>query len=230
MSVLNLSRHTTRIEHPSVDAPPFGAFPGQILMGERATLTYERLEDGDPRAVDILGHPIRRGMPAIHISCKDDFGSWLNEAGIVHEIAWSTTEFERPNASMGGTDPEAVCIAGNRWDDEKWNPTLHIARWSNASSYLTWDSLARAMVDRDFFHPRDVIERINDTPRQKSRSWQFDGPQHKRAVRVLLDLVWRDRPAGEYICQRTGGHRYAVRTRQELRRRNHERVQRHQQD
>lgn len=202
-------------------ASPYGTFPGQVLLGEPATLRYERIEDHDQRARGIFGDPLYRGELAIHVSGRDEFGG-KTDAGVVREIAWSTTEFLRPGVSMGGADPHAVVIfSSGPGQDSDWSTPLHIARWSPADSFVTWDGVATEFTGYGPFRPQAVIDRLNERNKARGRTWDFSGPWHLGAVRRLLDLAYsthlRARAKGTPVsprCERRGRWGYEVRRRE----------------
>ena len=66
------------------DPSVFGAFDCHIF-GDSVVTTIERAEDDDPRVLDILGVPMRRGESAQHISGKNEYGERI-DGGCILEL------------------------------------------------------------------------------------------------------------------------------------------------
>lgn len=178
---------------PGSDACVYGRFMGQQILGKRCTITCERLEDGDPRAVDILGYALRRGRVAIHISGKDDFGQRTGP-GFVREMAlysvdWLGHEEDRCSG-LGCAEPEAAAIVTS--DDNHRRPERyrHHCFYSGTDGFVSFDGIWQwwwSGERRDvnaLLTPRLVCEEMD---RRHERSWTYVELQHLRAVGRLLE-------------------------------------------
>lgn len=165
------------------DARIWGRFEECYLFGQHVAIETKKLDNGDPRAVDILGvaGAFRRGEPCIHISGLHDDGSKILASPHVAEIGIYRVDWlgkKRGCAGTGCSDPEAVISERYRsrafWD-------LH-----SCDSYVTLRGIVVTAARYGYnFDARTICALI-----QKSRPeslTDYSGPRHVRAVRRLLD-------------------------------------------
>lgn len=203
-------------ESPSDPGACFGRFEDQRILGIRCAIEADRIDDGDPRALDMLGRPMRRGQVAIHISGMTPFGGRTGP-GFVRELAiyrvdWLGNE-ERRASGFGCAGPEAGAIV--TWDGgargkESWPAShqrpeawRHHAMFSACDGFVTIDGIyhwwTTGIRDADAsLTPLAVCEELT---RRADRSWcDFTDRQHVSAVRRLLDgMVGVSNPAGGTI-------------------------------
>jgi len=173
------------------DARVYGRFEGQRILGSPCVITVERLDDGDPRALDLLRVPgFRRVGAAIHISGLDPFGQRTGPGFIralgLYSIDWHGRE-EHPGG-LGCAEPEPVAIL--TWDGDaggtyhRRDDWQHHVHYGACGSVLTLQALADLFDDT--FGPEDVCRRADEI-QGRSRCLTYCEPQHIRAVRRLLD-------------------------------------------
>ena len=194
------------------EARYFGLFPGQRIMGYSCSIKTDKLPDGAPQAVDILGLPgtFRVGELAIHISGLNSFGERVGARQIkaigMYQIIFATPDGKKPkekNTSFGGTgvdEPEACVIVGDHY---------HHAMFSSCDHFVTLRGI-HALCHQGPFHPVAVCEHIDEV-RAKTRfpSTFRKETQHVRAVRRLLEdaLMCGEEISGQRI-ERTGRWNY----------------------
>lgn len=170
------------------DPSVYGDFDCRIL-GESLVVTIDSLDDGDVRALDILGVPIHRGDTAIHISGFGNYKDSEHPAGWVREIGWHRAR-RRDGMPVKSTirDPEAMVIVAH-FCDPAWDAP-HMSLFSPAECYVTLRGL-RHVYGSSVFTPRDVCSRIDAAAESRTgRGSPFPmrgDKQHERAVRRLLE-------------------------------------------
>jgi hypothetical protein len=179
------SRYSARDGSPG---DPFGAFSNQRVLGHPCTIRVEPLPDGDPRAEDLLGWPMRRGGPAIHISGLDPYGAptgpgFVRELGL-YAIDWLGRE-DHPSG-LGCRGPEAVALA--TWDGvhqsrEQW---AHHAFWGRCRGYVTARGIYNLFGPDKAFTPMMICSEMN---RRDSQYRHYTDRQHVSAVRRLLETM-----------------------------------------
>lgn len=171
------------------DTSVYGTFRCDVL-GERLNVTIDRLEDGDVRALDILGVPIHRGDVATHISGRGNFSDSTHAVGWVREIGWHTAaRVDGKPVQSTIRDPEAVVIVAHFHDPEWTKP--HMALFTSAAHFVTMRGLAMVFSGCRAFTPADVCARIDaareDEHGRKALFPMLGDRQHERAVRRLLE-------------------------------------------
>ncbi len=173
----------------------YGRFEGQTCLGTPCAIICERIEDCDPRAVDMLGQAgvFRRGGVAIHISGKNPYGQ-RSGPGYIRALAMYAFDWggrkDHPSG-IGANGPEPACIhtwdapgeRGCHFEPGKWQ---HHAFYGGCDFMVTAEGLLRWAGDGRRFTPQDVCEAI-DALRPDSISKLAADKQHISAVRRLLE-------------------------------------------
>lgn len=167
------------------DDPLYGEFHDCRILGDPCTIRVQRLEDGDARALDILGIPsFRRGQLAIHVSGLDDRGK-RSGGQPIRGIGMMECLWDRPGRHPSGTGcngPEPVVMLDN-------GEPGHFAYWTRARGFITVAGIADRIKHR-LLSARGIVE-LTDV----------NGPKHVAAVRRLLEDAENVLHNGYYITK-----------------------------
>lgn len=173
----------------------YGRFEEQQILGMRCAIVCERIDDGDPRAVDMLGCAMRRGRVAIHISGKDPMGDRTGP-GFIRELCMNSVDWlgrEDRCSGLGCAEPEPAAIV--TWDaanHRRPGEYMHHAFWGGTDGYVSFDGIYQwwtsAIRDADArLTHRAVCEELE---RRTGRPGWYCESQHTAAIgRLLNEMV-----------------------------------------
>lgn len=191
MSALTSRVHTRHIHKPG---DVFGEYPNQWVACARADMRFDRMDDN--AATDMLGAPVCRGVPAVHIS---GLGMYGEKRGCMRVVEIASCYTTWPG---GERKPEYYrgCILRSLSMDDPADPGAWDARYDREPGfpeYVDTDSCitARGIYKgwREHGEPvmgtGDVLSWICAADRESGGLWpeRFRDAQFARSVRLVLD-------------------------------------------
>ena len=157
----------------------FGKHENQRVLGTLATVTVERLEDGDERCADIFGCALRRGDVVAHISGKDKYGEWLDHTEEVGELCLANYVYDGQDHIYAEFLPEGSqrCIT--------WlTGCAYVMSLRGLRALPIWGEEGGPLKSADIL--REIGRRVAKRREYGGEDDYLDN-QHRRAVRVLCD-------------------------------------------
>lgn len=175
--------HTRHVHKPG---DIFGEYPNQWVACAKADMRFVRIEDG--QATDMLGAPIARRIPAVHISGLGMFGEKRPCMRVI-EIARCQTVWPR-----GEHKPEdyAGCILRNQFmEDDRYDDQPGFPEYVACDDVITSRGIYRGwrLHDEPVIGTGDVLSWIVAAEREKGNRFGelLRTKEQARAVRLVLE-------------------------------------------
>lgn len=167
-----------------------GEFPNQWVAGAKADMRFDRLDDGDTSALDMLGAPVCRRIPAVHISGLGIYGEKRPCMRVV-EMARCRTVWpghEHTPEDYAGCILRNQCMEDERYDDEPTFP-----EYVDCDGCVTSRGIYKGWREHgeECFGTGDVLSWIikaakKADPHSLSKEYLRE-KNHARAVRLVLE-------------------------------------------
>lgn len=170
------------------DPSVFGDFRCHIFGQEQIHTIESKPDDSPDSPLDILGVPMRRKDPSIHISGLDEYGDF-DHGGFVRELGWFSVRAADGGKVNTNEKPHGVAIVMNIYHPNYNAP--HMSQWSESSRFVTMNGIRAAFGGYRAFSPEDVAARIDEL-REKASGEKAMFPirsdrDHVRAIRRILE-------------------------------------------
>ena len=186
--MMTLSNRRVFTKHIVKPGDTLGEYPNQWVAGAKADMRFDRLDDN--AATDILGAPVCRRVPAVHISGLGMYGE-KRPCMTVREMARCRTAW--PGREHRDED-YAGCILRNQFmEDDRYDAEPSFPEYIDCSDIITPRGIYKGWREHDepAFGTGDVLSWIIEAERKRdpnglSHEWLRD-KAHARAVRLVLE-------------------------------------------